>query len=110
LGVHARDLRGSPTVTRGIISALRRTEPTVGNEQALFADLIRSDASSNHGNSGGPLLNRRGEVLGVNTYQIRPAVTKDAKDIRPPAAVVTAMGAGQHVPYPGGNSQVAFLR
>ncbi|MGD1059669.1 MAG: trypsin-like peptidase domain-containing protein [Solirubrobacteraceae bacterium] len=234
---YARDLRGSPTVTRGIISALRRTEPTTGidSAQALFADLIQSDASSNHGNSGGPLLNMRGEVLGVNTYQIPPAVTKDAKDnvsvdvtygiffarssrtakpfvdeiirsgkvarpnlgctmvtlivgrflgwppcvrlrtgagvpatslaakaglrggdviiavgsasqrpaapdpsqetkigsvgelndalglcggagciwvrfIRPPAAVVTAMGAGQQVPYPGGNSQVAFLR
>jgi len=232
---YARDLRGSPTVTRGIISALRRAEPTVGTEQALFADLIQSDASSNHGNSGGPLLNVRGEVLGVNTYQIPPAVTKDAQDnvsvdvtygiffarssrtakpfvdqiirsgkvarpnlgctmvtlvagrflgwppgvrlrtgsgvsptslaakaglrggdviiavgsasqrpaaadssletkigsvgelndalglrggdgciwvrfIRPPAAVVTAMGAGQQVPYPGGNSQVAYLR
>ena len=75
----ARDLRGEPTVTRGIVSAKRRTEPTTGSDQGLFADLIQTDASINHGNSGGPLLNMRGEVLGVNTYLIPPEVAKDAK-------------------------------
>ena len=76
---YARNLRGGPTVTRGIVGALHRTEPTAGSQQALFADLIQSDAQSNHGNSGGPLLNRRGEVLGVNTYVIAPTVDKDSK-------------------------------
>ena len=76
---YARDLRGRPTVTRGIISATRRTEPTTGSERALFADLIQTDASINHGNSGGPLLNMRGEVLGVNTYEFPPEVAKDDK-------------------------------
>ena len=70
----ARDLRGRPTVTRGIVGATRRTEPTTGSEQAVFADLIQSDASINHGNSGGPLVNMRGEVLGVNSYEIPPVV------------------------------------
>ena len=77
---YARDLRGRPTVTRGIISATRRTQPTTGSPQATFADLIQSDASINHGNSGGPLLNMRGEVLGVNTYGFPTVVTKDPKD------------------------------
>ena len=75
---YACDLRGQPTVTRGILSAKRRTAPTTGAAQALFADLLQTDASLNHGNSGGPLLNMRGEVLGVNSYGIPPTVNKDA--------------------------------
>jgi S1-C subfamily serine protease len=59
----AYDLEGSPTVTRGIISALERSYPT-----GRFSGLIQTDASINPGNSGGPLLNLRGEVVGVNTY------------------------------------------
>jgi len=77
---YARDLRGRPTVTRGIIGATRRTEPSFGDEQALFADLIQSDASINHGNSGGPLINLRGEVVGVNTYSIPPTVDVAGKN------------------------------
>ena len=60
----ARDLRGRPTVTRGIISATRRGEPTSGSVQALFTDLIQLDACINHGNSGGPLLNIRRRSCG----------------------------------------------
>ena len=77
---YARDLRGRPTVTRGIISATRRTQPTTGSPQATFADLIQTDAACNHGNSGGPLLNMRGEVLGVNSYGFPTVVAKDPKD------------------------------
>ena len=40
--------------------------------------MLQTDASINHGNSGGPLLNMRGEVMGVNSYTIPPAVAKDA--------------------------------
>ena len=54
----------SPTVSVGIVSALGRTIET---EQAVLEDLIQTDAAINAGNSGGPLLNSSGEVIGINT-------------------------------------------
>jgi 2-alkenal reductase len=51
------------TVTSGVISALHRT---LGG-QSEMDDMIQTDAAINHGNSGGPLLNLSGEVVGVNT-------------------------------------------
>ena len=54
----------SGTMTRGIISAIRSVR---GPESAPIDDAIQTDASVNPGNSGGPLLNSRGEVIGVNT-------------------------------------------
>lgn len=56
------DLKG--TVTQGIISGLDRTIKT---EQATMTGLIQTDASINSGNSGGPLLNEHGQVIGINT-------------------------------------------
>ncbi|NIZ18562.1 trypsin-like peptidase domain-containing protein [Entomospira culicis] len=60
---------GSPfgydfTVTSGMISALGRT----GGPRSNINDFIQSDASINQGNSGGPLVNMRGEVVGINTW------------------------------------------
>jgi len=60
---------GSPfglegTVTSGIVSALHR-EMTAPNNYTI-TDTIQTDAAINHGNSGGPLLDRRGRVIGVN--------------------------------------------
>jgi S1-C subfamily serine protease len=60
---------GSPqhlerTVTSGIISALNRTLSTGAR---TFVGLIQTDAPINFGSSGGPLINLRGEVIGVNT-------------------------------------------
>jgi putative serine protease PepD len=60
---------GSPfgleqTVTSGIVSALHR-QMTAPNEFSIN-DAIQTDAAINHGNSGGPLLNARGRVIGVN--------------------------------------------
>lgn len=52
------------TVTQGIISGLDRTIKT---EQATMTGLIQTDASINSGNSGGPLLNESGQVVGINT-------------------------------------------
>lgn len=52
------------TVTQGIISGLDRTITT---EQATMTGLIQTDASINSGNSGGPLLNESGQVIGINT-------------------------------------------
>ncbi|TMF39438.1 MAG: trypsin-like serine protease [Chloroflexi bacterium] len=58
------------TVTKGIISALDRTI-TVRDDQTgrptTLSGLIQTDAAINQGNSGGPLLNSAGEVVGVNT-------------------------------------------
>jgi Do/DeqQ family serine protease len=60
---------GSPlglmsTVTMGIVSALGRTGGPSGN----INDFIQTDASINRGNSGGALVNIRGEVVGINTW------------------------------------------
>jgi len=52
------------TVTGGVVSALNRS---VG----MLEGLIQTDASINRGNSGGPLINLRGEVVGINTLVVR---------------------------------------
>jgi 2-alkenal reductase len=56
------------TVTVGVVSALGRSLQTDG---AVLDDLIQTDAPINHGNSGGPMLNLTGEVIGINTAIIR---------------------------------------
>jgi S1-C subfamily serine protease len=54
----------SGTMTRGIISAIRSIRGPSGNP---IEDAIQTDAAVNPGNSGGPLLNSRGEVIGITT-------------------------------------------
>ena len=76
----------SHSVSTGIVSALHRDinperpEPptglTVRGEEAALRDLVQTDAAINRGNSGGPLLNAYGQVIGINT-----AVRGDAQNI-----------------------------
>ncbi|NUN12065.1 MAG: trypsin-like peptidase domain-containing protein [Myxococcales bacterium] len=54
------------TVTAGIVSATGRTQVRPSKEQT-YSDFIQTDASINLGNSGGPLINTRGVVIGMNT-------------------------------------------
>jgi 2-alkenal reductase len=71
------------TVTVGVVSAVNRN---VGNDAP--EGLIQTDAAINHGNSGGPLLNVRGEIVGINTLVVRGSAS----------SMDTAQGLGFAVP------------
>jgi S1-C subfamily serine protease len=100
---------GSPfglegTVTAGIISALgRQMESTNG---FAIDDSIQTDAAINHGNSGGPLLNLRGQVIGVNAQIKSESGGNDGVGFAIPADTVKEI-AGRLVS--GGKVEHAYL-
>jgi len=75
---YALDLDGGPSVTTGIISALNRTLTL--NDGALNG-LVQTDAAISSGNSGGPLVNLKGEIVGINTAVARDDFSTAANNI-----------------------------
>jgi len=61
------------TLTTGVVSSLGRTVQT--SENTFIDEAIQTDAAINRGNSGGPLLNSRGEVIGINSAIFSPSGT-----------------------------------
>jgi S1-C subfamily serine protease len=84
---------GSPlgfeaTVTSGIISGLHRQIPGSASEGAPLVDLIQTDAAISPGNSGGAVIDRQGDVVGVSEAYIPPTVGAVALGFATPAATV----------------------
>lgn len=61
------------TVTVGVVSAKNRSNITADPTTRSFENFIQTDAAINFGNSGGPLLDVNGRVIGINTAMFRPA-------------------------------------
>jgi putative serine protease PepD len=92
----------SETLTTGIVSALDRTITSPSN--ATIGGAIQTDASINHGNSGGPLLNQDGEVIGVNAQIESDSGGNDGVGFAIPSdtvrTVAAALIAGEAVQHP----------
>jgi len=74
----ALGLDGEPSVTLGIVSALDRS---VGQDGVFLDGLIQTDAAISSGNSGGPLVNAAGEVVGINTAVARDTAVFTATNV-----------------------------
>lgn len=61
------EINAKPTVTVGVVSAVDRDFGRMENNR-VYQDMIQTDAAINQGNSGGPLVNSLGEVIGMNTF------------------------------------------
>jgi S1-C subfamily serine protease len=77
----ALDLDGDPTVTTGIVSAIGRTLPTGDQDGDVLDGLIQTDAAISSGNSGGPLVDAAGQVVGIDTAVARGDTQTAASNI-----------------------------
>jgi serine protease Do len=75
------------TVTRGIVSALNRPNPDP-EDRRKPGEYIQTDAAINQGNSGGALVNARGELVGINTFLISPSGSFSGMGFAIPSQVV----------------------
>ena len=71
---YALAMKGAPTVTRGIVSAIR-------HDESMDALLIQTDAAINSGQSGGPLIDRQGRVIGLNAFVRYGSEEADAQEL-----------------------------
>ncbi|MBN1350659.1 trypsin-like peptidase domain-containing protein [candidate division KSB1 bacterium] len=62
------DVGAEPSVSVGVISAVNRDFDRGTTEGHVYQDMLQTDAAINSGNSGGPLVNSLGEVIGINTF------------------------------------------
>jgi len=76
----ALDLDGEPTVTLGIVSALDRTL-SLNAELGALDGLIQTDAAISSGNSGGPLVDAQGRIVGINTAVARGDIATAATNV-----------------------------
>ena len=84
----ALGLDGEPSVTLGIVSALDRS---IGQSDVFLDGLIQTDAAISSGNSGGPLVNAAGEVVGINTAVARDTATSSATNVSFAISVTEAL-------------------
>jgi len=83
---------GAPTVTEGIISATNRSLPSAQGSDTSLTGLLQTDAALNPGNSGGPLVNTAGAVVGINDAIATGTTTEPAQNVgfAIPSSVMTA--------------------
>ncbi|MDZ7838616.1 MAG: trypsin-like peptidase domain-containing protein [Actinomycetota bacterium] len=101
---------GSPfgleqTVTMGVVSAKGR-DLAVSSDTLPMVDLIQTDASINQGNSGGPLVNSSGQVIGINTLIFSTSGTSSGVGFAIPSDTATNV-AGQIIRY--GRARIPFI-
>jgi S1-C subfamily serine protease len=75
---YALDLEGDASVTSGIVSALNRSMLT---DEGALNNLLQTDTAISSGNSGGPLVNSSGQLVGINTAVARSSATSAANNI-----------------------------
>ena len=99
---NALNLGATPTVTTGIVSALNRSLDAENNEH--LEKLIQTDAAINHGNSGGPLVDATGAVIGVNT-----AIASEGQNIGFALSINQVKTVIDSLRNGGGDKATAFL-